>query len=242
MRKIRVIMLSLVVIVFLSLIPTNAVNASTGAKWHKNKQGWWYSTADGSYYKNCWKQIKGNWYYFKSDGYMAHDEFIKGYYVNSDGKWDGNAKYSWIKKNGSWYYINKNKQPFTKDMEDLEYYCFAKIDNKVYCFSKNGVMWTNVYIGNNDFPNNYCGLNLPSGFSWIGKNGKITYKGILKVTNNKDSERYIQKGDTYKDTLGWTPKNTIYTFIDTTYGGCFNVSFDNKGVVTKVTLSQIDEK
>ena len=103
-------------------------------------------------------------------------------------------------------------------------------------------MWTNVYIGNNDFPNNYCGLNLPSGFSWIGKNGKITYKGILKVTNNKDSERYIQKGDTYKDTLGWTPKNTIYTFIDTTYGGCFNVSFDNKGVVTKVTLSQIDEK
>ena len=30
---------------------------------------------------------------------------------------------------GTWYYMYKHSIPFTYDMEDLEYYCFAKINS-----------------------------------------------------------------------------------------------------------------
>lgn len=38
--------------------------------------------------KKGWQKIDGIWYYFYGgDGTMAHDTWINGYYVNSNGAW-----------------------------------------------------------------------------------------------------------------------------------------------------------
>ena len=55
--------------------------------WQNNGGEWWYGTnADNSdYYRHTWKFIDGSWYYFKGDGYMAHDDWISGIKVGHDG-------------------------------------------------------------------------------------------------------------------------------------------------------------
>ena len=60
-------------------------NYSSG-KWMSNAKGWWYQ--DGNWYPTSqWLKIDGDWYYFKSSGYMAADEWIDGYYLNKSGVW-----------------------------------------------------------------------------------------------------------------------------------------------------------
>lgn len=73
------------------------------AEWKQSNNGWWYS--QDSSYATGWTKIKGQWYYFDSNGYMktgwindgrdwyylyedgtmAHDTTIEGYYLNSSG-------------------------------------------------------------------------------------------------------------------------------------------------------------
>lgn len=75
-------------IMALSLLAITPVVAH--AEWRSNNTGWWYT--EGNSWATGWKSINGNWYYFYSDGYMAHDTIIGGYYLNSDGVW--NISYS----------------------------------------------------------------------------------------------------------------------------------------------------
>jgi len=59
--------------------------------WQKIQGKWFYfNTTPGSGFlgmmKKGWQKIDGNWYYFYYDeGSMAHDTWIDGYYVNSNG-------------------------------------------------------------------------------------------------------------------------------------------------------------
>lgn len=55
------------------------------AEWKQNSKGWWF--ADGNSYYTGWKLIDHNWYYFYSDGYMATNDKIGNYFVNSTGAW-----------------------------------------------------------------------------------------------------------------------------------------------------------
>lgn len=59
------------------------------AEWKSDKYGWWYT--EGSSWATGWRNINGNWYYFYSNGYMAHDTTIEGYYLNSSGAWTNNT-------------------------------------------------------------------------------------------------------------------------------------------------------
>ena len=70
-------------IAVLSLIAINPIAAN--AEWKSNTTGWWYT--EGSSWATGWRNINGNWYYFYSDGYMAHDCWIGNYYLNSSGAW-----------------------------------------------------------------------------------------------------------------------------------------------------------
>ncbi|WP_459481736.1 transglutaminase domain-containing protein [Clostridium saccharoperbutylacetonicum] len=82
MKKIaKLVASSLVAVAILSL---NSVGAS--AEWKKDNVGWIYSEGNYSHITG-WKLIDGNWYYFNSSGYMAHDTTIDGYYLNSSGAW-----------------------------------------------------------------------------------------------------------------------------------------------------------
>ncbi|OOM07506.1 DUF6448 family protein [Clostridium saccharobutylicum] len=68
-------------------VPTTSV-AGTSHGWKQNDTGWWY--AEGNSWTKGWKLIEGNWYYFYSDGYMAHDTTINGYKLASSGGWTQN--------------------------------------------------------------------------------------------------------------------------------------------------------
>src|SRR5471030_1905756 len=77
----KVIAISLIVASVLALNPISA-----SAEWKQNNTGWWYTT-DESSWTTGWTLLDGNWYYFNSDGYMAHDNIIDGYKLGSNGAW-----------------------------------------------------------------------------------------------------------------------------------------------------------
>ncbi|NFE84601.1 hypothetical protein FC754_10705 [Clostridium botulinum] len=81
MKKIKrfsLMLLAVITVVFVNPIKANA-------EWEQNNTGWWYT--EGNSWSTGWRLINGNWYYFYSDGYMAHDTTIDGYYLNSSGAW-----------------------------------------------------------------------------------------------------------------------------------------------------------
>jgi transglutaminase/protease-like cytokinesis protein 3 len=83
MKKFKLKKILVPSLVVISLIGLNPIGVS--AKWKSNSKGWWYT--EGKSYVTGWELIEGNWYYFYSDGYMAKDTTIDGYYVNGSGVW-----------------------------------------------------------------------------------------------------------------------------------------------------------
>ena len=114
-----------------------------------------YFDEDGKYLNKQWKEIDGEWYYFKDGGYIAKNEwggsyFIKGngrmaknemqydqstgssYYFKEDGTF---AKNYWAKVGGYWYYFKSNGKVARKEW----------IENKYYVLD-NGKMATGTHI------------------------------------------------------------------------------------------------
>jgi hypothetical protein len=82
MKKIKLTKVIASSLIVASVLALNPIGAS--AAWKHNSTGWWYtidSCAIG------WTQIDGKWYYFNSNGYMAHDTTIDGFKLGSDGAW-----------------------------------------------------------------------------------------------------------------------------------------------------------
>ena len=67
-------------------------------QWQEDENGRWYRNDDGSWPAGTWQWIDSDGdgtaecYYFYSDGYMAHNNEIEGYYVNPDGQWESSGK------------------------------------------------------------------------------------------------------------------------------------------------------
>lgn len=70
-------------LIMASIMSISSIEAS--AEWKTDSKGWWY--ADGSSWSVGWKQIDSKWYYFNSDGYMAHNTTVDGYKLGLDGAW-----------------------------------------------------------------------------------------------------------------------------------------------------------
>lgn len=56
--------------------------------WIKDGSTWYYMNSSGAM-QTGWVKSGNKWYYLKSSGAMAVSEKIDGYYVNSNGEWDG---------------------------------------------------------------------------------------------------------------------------------------------------------
>ena len=74
------------------------------AGWVQSGKRWWYRHADGSYTKNGWEKINGQWYYFDNAGWMVANQWIGDYYVTSNGAmatntWIGNY---YVDGSGKW--------------------------------------------------------------------------------------------------------------------------------------------
>jgi hypothetical protein len=83
MKKLKLVKVIAGVSLVISALVLNTIGAS--AEWRQDNNGWWYSEDNSC--ATGWRYIDGNWYYFYSDGYMAKDTAIDGYYLNSNGAW-----------------------------------------------------------------------------------------------------------------------------------------------------------
>lgn len=89
-------------------VPNAAASDTISGVWVQDGTGWWLKKKDGSYPVSSWEQIKGEWYYFNREGYMAigwvYDDFYGGwFYLNAD----GSMATGWIEtRDGKWYYLN----------------------------------------------------------------------------------------------------------------------------------------
>jgi len=70
-------------LVVASVLALNPIGAS--ASWRQDSNGWW--NTEGSSWSVGWRNIDKKWYYFNSNGYMAHDTIADGYKLGSDGSW-----------------------------------------------------------------------------------------------------------------------------------------------------------
>jgi|GEM_PF-2512755 len=122
-------------------------SAAEAGTWMRDGSGWWYRNADGSYPKECWKQIGGKWYCFDAEGYVRTGWILEtgtgkwyhmdrnscamdtGWYFDSDdGHWyylnaDGAMAIGWICRMEKWYYLNPaNTEGATYDYDGASGY------------------------------------------------------------------------------------------------------------------------
>jgi hypothetical protein len=83
MKKLKLTKFIASALVIASVLALNPTGAS--ATWRQNSTGWWYTV--GNSWATGWAKLDGKWYYFYSDGYMAHDTIIDGFKLGSDGAW-----------------------------------------------------------------------------------------------------------------------------------------------------------
>ena len=107
-------------------------------QWKSDATGWWVEDTSGWYPADKWQKIDGTWYYFKPDGYMASNEYYKGYWFNKDGSWDDKYLLSWKSNSTGWW------------VEDISGWwpssSWLKIDGYWYYFDASGYMVTNQYV------------------------------------------------------------------------------------------------
>ena len=153
-------------------------NTQVKGSWQQNKKGKSFGDSSRWYAKKCWLKIDGDWYYFDASGYMAANEYIDGYYLGKDGKYDGSGKAKWKggTKSGWWYALPGGGYLNT---------CWAKIDGKWYYFKQDGYAARNEWV---------------KGYYWIGANCSWTYKP-------KGSWHETEMGAWFGDTSGWFAKN-----------------------------------
>lgn len=102
----------------------------------KDKHGYWYENADGSYAKNEFR----NGYYYNGKGYWNNNEKQAQWKQDDKGWWYqyGGGKYpknEWLKIDGEWYYFDENGYMVTGE---------RTIGNTKHLFSKNG-NWIKEY-------------------------------------------------------------------------------------------------
>lgn len=99
----------------------------------KKYKGSNYGLGYGYYAISRWDKIDGVYYYFKSNGYMASDEWIDGYYLNKDGSYTYKGRAHWKRYSEGWMY---------KDNKGWKAVGLTNIDENIYYFTKNGYMQT----------------------------------------------------------------------------------------------------
>jgi hypothetical protein len=83
MKMILIRKLMAITIATTTILGVSSIGAN--AEWKQDSNGWW--NTEGNSYSTGWKQIDGKWYYFNSNGYMAHDTIVDGYKIDNNGVW-----------------------------------------------------------------------------------------------------------------------------------------------------------
>lgn len=88
----------------------------TDGQWRRYLDGSKYEKEDGSFVKDEWYRINGNWYYFDEN------EFLATGWRQTDGSWyylgdDGNMLTGWQEIGGIWYYFGEDGSMYTGWLE-----------------------------------------------------------------------------------------------------------------------------
>ncbi|HEV9082906.1 TPA: glucosaminidase domain-containing protein [Streptococcus pneumoniae] len=90
-------------------------------------QSWFYIKADANYAENEWLKQGDDYFYLKSGGYMAKNETVDGYQLESDGKWLGGKA---TNENAAYYQV----VPVTANVYDSD-------GEKLSYISQGSVVW-----------------------------------------------------------------------------------------------------
>ena len=115
------------------------------AGWKQDARGHWYVHSDGSYPKDKFEKIDGNWYYFDGSGYLLSEQWKK----HTDGNWywfdhSGEMVTGWKKIVEKWYYFDAEgaMQTGWVKYKDTWYYLDSKNGDRISnAFIKSGQGW-----------------------------------------------------------------------------------------------------
>lgn len=120
---------------------TESSKLDLAGKWIKDKVGWWWKNPDGSYPKNCWGLIDGDYYYFGKNGYALANQWLdyngNWYWLNSDCRM---AK-GWKNLGGIYYYFNEKFNVFP--VGAMVYNLLITLNGKKYYLTDSGYMAKN---------------------------------------------------------------------------------------------------
>ena len=178
LRKKTVYYLSLIFIILL-ISPSLKIYATSG-QWKSDSKGWWYEFDGAGYPVSTWEKIDGNWYYFKSNGYMDYSAYRDGCWLNSDGSW--NTTYShgtWKADSIGWWYEDNGWYPTNK---------WLWIDGECYFFKADGYLATSQFIE---------GCYVDANGKWIpnykSNNSSDEYEQSYKNNQPNDNNDYSSK-------------------------------------------------
>ena len=176
-----------------------------------------YFDENGKYLSKTWKEIDGEWYYFKDGGYMAKNEWIGSYFIKGNGRMAKNemqydqstgssyyfkddgtyAKNYWAKVGDYWYYFKANGKVAQKEW----------IENKYYVFD-NGKMATGTHIIDHyqyvfDGSGNVLSKKAVD-IGWVEKNGKrYFYNGASQRLGDETAKKVMDVSEHQGHISNW---------------------------------------
>ena len=176
-----------------------------------------YFNKDGNYLNKQWKEIDGEWYYFKDGGYMAKNEWVDSYFIKGNGRMAKNemqydqstgysyyfkddgtyAKNYWAKVGDYWYYFKANGKVAQKEW----------IENKYYVFD-NGKMATGTHIIDHyqyvfDGSGNVLSKKAVD-IGWVEKNGKrYFYNGASQRLGDETAKKVMDVSEHQGHISNW---------------------------------------
>lgn len=202
MKKLKLTKVIAGSLIVASVLALNPIGAS--AEWKNNSTGWWYT--EGSSWATGWRLIDKNWYYFYSDGYMARNNKIDGYFVNSGGAWTDSitaneARELILNEDGN--YISKVTNNYTRLSTDYREYSSQDMPTgnawnvpKEPCYDFS----IYAYDNNGEIVNACCEY-------LVGKNSKNVYvmwnqgnSSVYQIENNQKVKtfKWIKVGESYE--------------------------------------------
>ena len=114
-----------------------ALASQVKADWHQDNIGWWYSTNNGSYYKDTLAYIDNNFYRFDERGYMITGWYLEEYRATSGWLFKGWSYFDpvsgarlkgWQQIDGKWYYLYSDWIARGKHIIDEKNYYFDPVN------------------------------------------------------------------------------------------------------------------
>ena len=206
-----------------------ALASQVKADWHQDNIGWWYSTNNGSYYKDTLAYIDNNFYRFDERGYMITGWYLEEYRATSGWLFKGWSYFDpvsgarlkgWQQIDGKWYYF------VDYTIHNYALKGFNNIDGKEYYFDPVNADMKTGWISRQSDVKKWYYYDPESGerlLGWQDIDGKkyyLTSEGAYcGYTYTIDGKEYYFDPVTCELITGWFEYNGTKRYADPNDGG-----------------------